>query len=98
MKYIDTLRDGPVTFIKINRPEAMNSITDEMHSDLNTAFDDFSSDKEQLSNELSKLNELLQSGVLTQEEFQKAKDKIFYTLPKILSYYQEKGYLFKAIS
>ena len=38
--------------------------------------DDFSVDKEQLSNELSKLNELLQSGVLTQEEFQKAKDKI----------------------
>jgi len=37
---------------------------------------DFSPDKEQLSNELSKLNELLQSGVLTQEEFQKAKDKI----------------------
>ena len=39
-----------------------------------TLHDDF--DKEQLSNELSKLNELLQSGVLTQEEFQKAKDKI----------------------
>ena len=38
--------------------------------------DDFSADKEQLSNELNKLNELLQSGVLTQEEFQKAKDKI----------------------
>ena len=38
--------------------------------------DDFSTDKEQLSDELSKLNELLQSGVLTQEEFQKAKDKI----------------------
>ena len=37
---------------------------------------DFSPDKEQLSNELSKLNELLKSGVLTQEEFQKAKDKI----------------------
>ena len=37
---------------------------------------DFSPNKEQLSNELSKLNELLQSGVLTQEEFQKAKDKI----------------------
>ena len=34
---------------------------------------DFSFDKEQLSNELSKLNELLQSGVLTQEEFEKAK-------------------------
>ena len=37
---------------------------------------DFSPDKEQLSNELSKLNELLQSGVLTQEEFEKAKKKI----------------------
>ena len=37
---------------------------------------DFSSDNEQLSNELSKLNELLQSGVLTQEEFEKAKKKI----------------------
>ena len=37
---------------------------------------DFSPDKEQLSNELSKLNELLQSGVLTQEEFEKAIKKI----------------------
>ena len=37
---------------------------------------DFSIDKEPLSNELSKLNELLQSGVLTQEEFEKAKKKI----------------------
>ena len=37
---------------------------------------DFSPDKEQLSNELSKINELLQSGVLTQEEFEKAKKKI----------------------
>ena len=37
---------------------------------------DFSPDKEQLSNELSKLNQLLQSGVLTQEEFEKAKKKI----------------------
>ena len=37
---------------------------------------DFSPDKEQLSNELSKLNELLQSGVLTKEEFEKAKKKI----------------------
>ena len=37
---------------------------------------DFSTDKEQLSNELSKLNVLVQSGALTQEEFQKAKDKI----------------------
>ena len=44
--------------------------------DETTLQDDFSADKKQLSNELSKLNELLQSGVLTQEEFQKAKDKI----------------------
>ena len=44
--------------------------------DETTIHNEYSSDKEQLSNELSKLNELLQSGVLTQEEFQKAKDKI----------------------
>ena len=37
---------------------------------------DFSVDKEPLSNELSKLNELLQSGALTEEEFKKAKKKI----------------------
>ena len=30
----------------------------------------------QLSNEITKLNELLKSGVLTQEEFEKAKKKI----------------------
>ena len=40
-----------------------------------TINNDFSADKEQLSTELSKLNELLQSGVLTQEEFEKAKKK-----------------------
>ena len=44
--------------------------------DETTLQDDFSVDKKQLSNELGKLNELLQSGALTQEEFQKAKDKI----------------------
>ena len=31
---------------------------------------------DQLSEEISKLNELLQSGVLTQEEFEKAKKKL----------------------
>ena len=35
-----------------------------------------SSDNDQLSNEITKLNNLLQSGVLTQEEFEKAKKKI----------------------
>ena len=49
--------------------EAIRSEKDET-----TLQDDF--DKELLSNELNKLNELLQGGVLTQEEFQKAKDKI----------------------
>ncbi|MDC0876494.1 SHOCT domain-containing protein [Candidatus Pelagibacter sp.] len=44
--------------------------------DEDTQNNDFSVDKELLSNELSKLNELLQSGVLTQEEFEKAKKKI----------------------
>ena len=34
------------------------------------------SNNDQLSNEITKLDELRQSGVLTQEEFEKAKDKI----------------------
>ena len=37
---------------------------------------DISSNNDQLSNEITKLNELRQSGVLTKEEFEKAKDKI----------------------
>ncbi|MDC0585614.1 SHOCT domain-containing protein [Candidatus Pelagibacter sp.] len=37
---------------------------------------DVSSNNDQLSSEITKLNELRQSGVLTQEEFEKAKDKI----------------------
>ena len=39
-------------------------------------IDNFSSDSDQLSNELAKLNELYKSGVLTQEEFDKAKKKL----------------------
>ena len=35
-----------------------------------------SSNNDQLSNEITKLNELLQSGVLTQDEFEKAKKKL----------------------
>ena len=34
------------------------------------------SDKDQLSNEITKLNELRQSGVLTEEEFEKAKKRL----------------------
>lgn len=37
---------------------------------------DMPSNNDQLSNEITKLNELLQNGVLTQEEFEKAKKKI----------------------
>ena len=37
---------------------------------------DISSNNDQLSNEITKLNQLRQSGVLTQKEFEKAKDKI----------------------
>ena len=39
-------------------------------------FDDLSNNNEQLSDEISRLNNLRQSGVLTQEEFEKAKNKI----------------------
>ena len=45
----------------------------EKEEDNNT---NFSVNKDQLSNELIKLNELLRSGVLTQEEYEKAKKKI----------------------
>ena len=37
---------------------------------------DVEPNNDQLSNEIKKLNELRQSGVLTKEEFEKAKDKI----------------------
>ncbi len=37
---------------------------------------DFSDDRDNLSNELNKLNELKKSGALTEEEFEKAKRKI----------------------
>ena len=41
-----------------------------------TQGQNYSLDTDQLSSELNKLNELLKSGVLTQEEFEKAKKKI----------------------
>ena len=37
---------------------------------------DSTSEKDQLSNEITKLNELRQSGVLTEEEFEKAKKRL----------------------
>ena len=38
--------------------------------------EDISSNNNQLSNEITKLNELLKSEVITQEEFEKAKKKL----------------------
>lgn len=48
MAVIDISQDGPVTHIKLNRPEAMNAITNEMHNLLDKAFDDFAADDNQL--------------------------------------------------
>ncbi len=48
-------------------------------SNLEKETDDYENSKnnpENLSSELNKLNELLKSGALTQEEFEKAKKKI----------------------
>ena len=42
----------------------------------NENLDDISNKPENLTEELNKLNELLKSGALTQEEFEKAKKKI----------------------
>ncbi len=42
----------------------------------NEVSEEFSSDENKLSNEIEKLNKLLNDGVLTQEEFEKAKKKI----------------------
>ena len=44
------------------------------------------------------LEKTTNGSIVVMHDSEKAKDKIFYTLPKILSYYKEKGYLFKAIS
>ena len=42
----------------------------------NKDLEDFDNNSNHLSDELNKLNELLKSGVITQEEFEKAKKKI----------------------
>ena len=42
----------------------------------NEVVEEFSSDENKLSDEIEKLNQLLKDGVLTQEEFEKAKKKI----------------------
>lgn len=47
MTHIDIIKDGSITRITFNRPEQMNSITPQMHKDLQVAFDDFASDDSQ---------------------------------------------------
>lgn len=39
---------GPVTWITLNRPEALNALTYEMHADMQIAIDDFARDDAQL--------------------------------------------------
>ena len=44
---IRVTRSNHVTSVLLNRPDAMNSITPQMHSELQQAFDDFAADDEQ---------------------------------------------------
>jgi uncharacterized protein YcbK (DUF882 family) len=46
------------------------------NNDENEEVEVSSSDKNKLSDEIEKLNQLLKDGVLTQEEFEKAKKKL----------------------
>ena len=54
---------------------ARNSNKDNQNSE-NNEIEDISDVKKNLSEELDKLNNLLKEGVLTQEEFEKAKKKL----------------------
>jgi enoyl-CoA hydratase/carnithine racemase len=47
MDFITVDRRGQVTTITLNRPQAMNSITPDMHYELQAAFDAFASDADQ---------------------------------------------------
>lgn len=47
MPHIDIHKDGAITRLTINRPEQMNSITPQMHRDMQVAFDDFAADDSQ---------------------------------------------------
>ena len=42
----------------------------------NEKIDEFSNDENKLSDEIERLNQLLNDGILTQEEFEKAKKKL----------------------
>jgi crotonobetainyl-CoA hydratase len=44
---IEVLKKNHVTHVMLNRPQAMNAITPEMHHELQDAFDEFSTDSDQ---------------------------------------------------
>ena len=56
--------------------KAKNNNREEKKAEDEYEIENIPSNNDQLSNEITKLNDLLQSGVLTQEEFEKAKKKI----------------------
>ena len=55
---------------------AKNSNKSESEVEINNNLENIPNNPERITEELEKLNELLKSGVLTQEEFEKAKKKI----------------------
>ena len=55
---------------------AKSSNKSDAETETNENIDNISNKPENLTEELNKLNELLKSGALTQEEFEKAKKKI----------------------
>ena len=59
-----------------NAKEANRAEKDELEEEIKTTI---STDNNSLGDELAKLNSLRESGVLTQEEFEKAKNKLLDT-------------------
>ncbi len=47
MSYIELTKDGPVSWMTLNRPKAHNALLPAMHDDLQIAFDDFANDDAQ---------------------------------------------------
>ena len=56
--------------------KSANRSQSEVDLDEKESLDDSPKDSKDIASELNKLNELLKSGALTQEEFEKAKNKI----------------------
>ena len=61
---------------------------------LSADFDTTVTPEKCLKNVLSKTSS---GSIVVMHDSHKAKDKIYYALPKILSYFTEKGYVFKSI-